>query len=300
MFPFCCTVTRRGTDSLRSQIYFSPRWSQDKELYQETLWQENLSNDNSIKVAVTESSVNEPNRKQSDTSSVTQWSADEDYQEIPNLELSKKNKTPSWGTVPCNDSETVSIEKSSSYSALPMTKILPNLYLGSYDDAINETQLKAKRITHIVSLIGNQSPVDFVQHKHSPMHDYGRSDLKVVLEKVSKFMRLGQQDGNSVLVHCKCGQNRSATVVVAHLMISTKRTLYCAHNMVKRLRPVIQINERYAKQLLRLEKDIFGKNSLPYDWMELEEVDMTTGDVSYKSENLSSGVQQLMFDSKSL
>jgi len=304
MFPFCCHVGR-DSDTLRAQIHFSPKksywtWTPDKELTPDTLWPElgeNMSTVNPHKGEVTECSVYEA---KSDTSSLLLWSADEDYLQNTNVELPKKDNSFSYGTVPREKSESRSIENSCSYFPVPMTKILPHLYLGSYDDAINENHLKAKRITHILSLIGKQSSVDFVQHKHSPMHDYGISDLKEVLTKVSKFMKLGQEDGNNVLVHCKCGQNRSATVVIAYLMLNTKRTLYRAHKMVKKLRPLIQINRRYAKQLLTLEKEIFGKNSLPCDWMELEEVDMATGDVSYKHENLSPGKYRLMLDSNSL
>jgi len=303
MFPFCCNVGR--SDSLRAQIHFSPKkscwaWTPEKEMSPETLWPElgeNVSAVHSQKVPVSECSDIEA---KSDTSSqsLLLWSADEDYWQNTNLELPKKDNSFSYGTVP-RESGSLSIENSCSYP-VPMTKILPHLYLGSYDDAINENQLKAKRITHILSLIGKQSSVDFVQHKHSPMHDHGITDLKEVLAKVSKFMKRGQEDGNNILVHCKSGQNRSATVVIAYLMVNTKRTLYRAHKMVKNLRPLTQINRRYAKQLLTLEKEIFGKNSLPCDWMELEVVDMSTGDVSYKYENLSPGKYRLMLDSNAL
>jgi protein-tyrosine phosphatase len=106
-----------------------------------------------------------------------------------------------------------------------MTRILPHLYVGTYDDAMNEIELKAKRITHILSLTGNSSPVEFVQHENIPMHDRGKTALKGVIERVSKFMQLVQQEGNGVLIHCNMGQNRSATVVIALLMKNHNHTL---------------------------------------------------------------------------
>jgi len=186
---------------------------------------------------------------------------------------------------------------SSTYVSVPMTAILPNLYLGSYDNAVNVRELQANGITHILSLIGNKSPVDFVQHENFPMHDGGRTDLKGVLSKVSEFVKLGQKDGNSVLVHCQWGQNRSAVVVIALMMIHQKETLYCAHKKVKNLRPVVQINETYAKQLLALEKELFGKNSLPCEWMERGEYDILSGEVTYKYEHVNSAEHRAMFDS---
>jgi len=183
------------------------------------------------------------------------------------------------------------------YTPVPMTKILPHMYIGSYENAMEDHVLKAKGITHILSLIGRNWPSDFFEHKNISMHDLGRTNLKGVLEKVSKFMELGQEDESNILVHCQSGQNRSATVVIAHLMMYHDYTLYTAHKRVKRLRPVVQINEGYAKQLLALEKEIFSKNSLPSDWMERKEVNIATGEVTYKHENMNSLQHRVMFDS---
>jgi len=186
------------------------------------------------------------------------------------------------------------------WEPIPMTKILPCLYIGSYDNAMDEADLKAKGITHILSLFGKSWSVDFAKQEVIPMHDLGRTNLKVVLAKASKFMKQGQQDGSRILVHCQSGQNRSATVVIAYQMIYQHWTLYRAHKTVKRLRPLVQINVGYAKQLLALEKEIFGKNSLPCDWMERGEVNISTGEVIYKHENMNSVQHRVRFDSKKL
>jgi len=183
-----------------------------------------------------------------------------------------------------------------SWEPAPMSKILPRLYVGSYDNAMDELELKAKGITHILSLFGKSWSVDFAQQETIPMHDLGRTDLKVVLAKAAKFMEQGQEDGCRILVHCQSGQNRSATVVIAYQMIYQKETLYRAHKRVKSLRPLVQVNVGYAKQLLALEKEIFGKNSLPCDWMERGEVDITTGEVNYKHENVNSVQHRVIFD----
>jgi len=59
-------------------------------------------------------------------------------------------------------------------------------------------------------------------------------------------------------------------------MINQKKTLYLAYEKVKSIRPIVQINEKYAKQLLALEEEIFGENSLPREWMERGEIDPVT------------------------
>jgi len=180
----------------------------------------------------------------------------------------------------------ISTPSYSSYVPTPMTKVLPHLYLGSYDNATNELELFRKNITHILSLIGSRNTVEIEHYKQVPMNDYGRTDLKEVLEKVTKFVKEGQQDGHNLLIHCQSGQNRSASVVIALQIINQKKTLYEAHKELKRIRPIVQINVEYAKQLIALEKEILGKSSLPPDWMEREKFDTKTGVVTYKYENL--------------
>lgn len=182
----------------------------------------------------------------------------------------------------------------SSYVPLKMTEIIPHLFVGSHDNANDQWELEENGITHVLSLY-KKSTVDYVWKEQFLMDDRGRTDLKEVLDKVYKFIELGHRDGNSVLVHCQLGQNRSATLVIAFLMRSKKMTLFRAHKKVKDLRPLVHINTLYAKKLLELEMELFGKNSLPPDFMDREEYDMTTGEVSYKHENITSTEHRIMY-----
>jgi len=185
----------------------------------------------------------------------------------------------------------------SSWEPFPMTKVLSNLWIGTFDDANNECDLKFNGITHILSLVGHQSPFEWVERKHYPMDDHGKSTLKVVLEEVSEFIEMGQKGNNRVLVHCQSGQNRSAVVVIALQMIMNKKTLYRAHRELKKLRPIVQVNVEYAKQLLQLERELFnGVNSLPLNWMERESIAESASDICYKHENLNTSRHRLMFN----
>jgi len=169
----------------------------------------------------------------------------------------------------------------------PITKITSQLYFGSYENAMDEKQLFTHKITHIISLIGPTHLIKGIQHMHSPMNDYGRSDLNDVLEKLWPFIVESQQMGNSLFVHCMSGQNRSATIVIAILMRRHGKMLYEAFKMVKKKRPVVQINEGYAEQLLKIECDHFGRTSLPVDWMKITSFDMNTGKVQFSGDTIS-------------
>lgn len=180
----------------------------------------------------------------------------------------------------------------STYAPVPATEIIPGkLYVGTWDDAKSESELLDRGLTHVLCLIGPKHLIKGTEHKHVPMNDRGRTDLKIVLDKVYEFMEESQQVGKSLFVHCQSGQNRSATIVIAFLMMSKGLTLYRAHKKLKELRPIVHINVNYAKQLLDLERQLYKETSLPDNWMELSHLDLMTGDVFYQCERLDSNEQ---------
>jgi len=184
-----------------------------------------------------------------------------------------------------------------SYMPVPMTQVLSNLYIGTYDNAIDEENLERKGITHILSLVGHQSRVNWVKHKHYVMNDLGNTIIKDVLNEVYEFMKDGQKGNNKLLVHCQSGQNRSAVVIISFLMMNLNKTLWRAHRELKKLRPIVQVNVRYAKQLLELEKELFGESSLPPEWME-RQFDEVAEELIYKYEDVSTKRHQTIFSQK--
>jgi len=319
MFSFCCYPAGNRGKTLRNQIYFPTEqdfssfstenlptkcsskkslesvmlsdWSLDKKLNQQSLYPEIVENiDPAHLRRATEIVKSSATNSSSGAAKLNSFACSPN---IPHLLGVQKNIS----NLSCISLSQQSSVHTITYAPVPMTKILPHMYIGCYENAMEEHVLKAKGITHILSLIGRTWPLDFVEQEIISMHDLGRTNVKGLLEKVSKFMEAGQKEGSNILVHCQSGQNRSATLVIAHLMMYHNETLYRAHKRVKRLRPVVQINAGYAKQLLALEKEIFGRNSLPSDWMEREEVNMATGEVAYKHENMNSLQHRVMFDS---
>jgi len=174
---------------------------------------------------------------------------------------------------------------SSYYIPLPMTQVLPTLFIGNHNNASNEEALKQKGITHILTLISYQTRFSWAKQLQCPMHDGGRSNIKDVLDKVYDFMVEGQKGNNKLLVHCHCGQNRSAVVIILFLMKNAGKILFRAHRDLKQLRPIVQVNVEYAKQLLEFERELFGKTSLPPEWMERESNE-EEDNVTFKYEDL--------------
>jgi len=181
---------------------------------------------------------------------------------------------------------------SSKYIPPPITEVIPGkLYLGCELRAFNEDELLNLGITHILSVTNHINPIKGIEREHFVMNDHGRTELNEVLNKVYPFMKRAQQPKKKLFVHCKLGQNRSATVVISFLMKSKGLTLYEAHKMLKERRPLVQVNRNYAKMLLQLDRELFGETSLPDDWMELDRVDIN-GAIFFKSEHLTFDQQQ--------
>jgi len=178
------------------------------------------------------------------------------------------------------------INTSLTFIPIPLTEVTSQLHFGSLEDAKNEKELRARQITHIISLIGPSHLIEGVSHKHSPMNDHGRTDLKVVFEELWPFILESQKPQNALFVHCMNGQNRSATLIIGILMKIEGKSLKDAFRMIKKKRPLVQINVLYAKQLSTMELELSGQNTMPENWMEVSFVDMNSGSVIFTGDDI--------------
>jgi len=209
---------------------------------------------------------------------------------ISDSKLSRSQFTSSTGSS-AHKFHNSSSSRTTTYSPAPVTEITPQLYMGSFENAQNECELLQLKITHIICLIGPMHSIKNIKYKHYPISDYGRNDLKMVIETLWEFFQESQLPGNKLFVHCHCGQNRAAIVVMAFLMKSQKISLKEAYKMVKKKRPIVQIHQNYAKMLSALEEELFGEMTMPSDWMEIYLYDSSLGKVVFTGEDISSSLK---------
>ncbi|RLN21995.1 dual specificity protein phosphatase PHS1-like [Panicum miliaceum] len=107
----------------------------------------------------------------------------------------------------------------------------------------------------------NNMVADAYELKISDDDDANISDL---FEEASDFIDHVNHVGGKVLVHCFEGKSRSATVVLAFLMLRMGFTLAKAWNLLKKVHRRAQPNDGFAKALLALDKKLHGKVSM--DW----------------------------------
>jgi len=193
----------------------------------------------------------------------------------------------------------VLLRRMTTYYQLLITEVNSQIYLGSSDNAKDDKKHKNLGITHIISLIGPKHLVEGIKHKHKPMCDYGRTNLKQVIQLLRPFMIESQKVRNKLFVHCQSRQNRSATLVIA-MLIKLKygpEKLMDAYSMVKQKRLIVQIIEKYANQLSNIESEIFGAMTMPNDWMRIESHSLDTGKLVFQGERSELSLESLSLQS---
>ncbi|XP_036193080.1 dual specificity protein phosphatase 13 isoform X2 [Myotis myotis] len=143
-----------------------------------------------------------------------------------------------------------------------INEVWPNLFLGDAYAARDKSKLAQLGITHVVNVAAGKFQVDTgAKFYHGmPLEYYGIEaddnpffDLSVHFLPVARYIRtaLSVPQGR-VLVHCAMGVSRSATVVLAFLMIYENMTLVQAIQTVQTHRDICP-NSGFLRQLQVLD-----------------------------------------------
>lgn len=147
---------------------------------------------------------------------------------------------------------------------MSVSQVGPGLYLSGLDAALNRGVLTRRQVSLIINCSGLEEvrypALDGLRVLHVPVQDSPHAPLHQYFELVSDSIQ--QNRSGSTLVHCSAGRSRSATVVIAHLMRSEGLTLSRAHQRVLEQRPFIRPNAGFWRQLMVLERSLFGTGSV--------------------------------------
>ncbi|XP_071071977.1 dual specificity protein phosphatase 13B isoform X2 [Dasypus novemcinctus] len=143
-----------------------------------------------------------------------------------------------------------------------VNEVWPNLFLGDAYAARDKSTLAQLGITHIVNVAAGKCQVDTGAkfYRGMPLEYYGIEaddnpffDLSVYFLPVARYIRDALSDPRGrVLVHCAMGVSRSATVVLAFLMICENMTLVEAIQVVQAHRDICP-NSGFLRQLQVLD-----------------------------------------------
>ena len=131
-----------------------------------------------------------------------------------------------------------------------MSKITEDLYVGSYEDAFNETIIS--NVSHILNVAKEINVFDRVNHIYKKIaieDDDIHEDIRVILNESIKFIDEALSNNGKVLIHCWEGKSRSICVCIAYLCVRYNMTLANALKLVKIRRPETDIFPLYFDQL---------------------------------------------------
>ncbi len=148
-------------------------------------------------------------------------------------------------------------------------KVSKKLYFGNMEIALVPDMLyKRYGVTHILNLCNSYkvpaSDSGIVGYKQMSMSDDGDTNISEFMKEALTFIQEGMKKGK-VFVHCRLGQNRSVTVMLAWLLLCERTPLVDAINMLKVKHATIKVHSNYMKQLSALEQEVLGRQSyLPH------------------------------------
>lgn len=134
-----------------------------------------------------------------------------------------------------------------------LTKIEKFLYLGNFSAAFNERIIRDHGINHVVQLF-EVEPHHSVKRLVIPIRGGRTTDITPILGKALSYIETAIDKEETVLVHCKHGRNRSASIVIAYLMAKKKWDFDTAFQYVYNKRPILKIKPKVIKLLKEIRQ----------------------------------------------
>ncbi|KAH8383509.1 hypothetical protein KR009_009005, partial [Drosophila setifemur] len=131
------------------------------------------------------------------------------------------------------------------------TKIFEHVYLGSEWNASNLEELQKNGVRHILNVtreIDNFFPGTF-EYFNVRVYDDEKTNLLKHWDSTFRYISRAKAEGSKVLVHCKMGVSRSASVVIAYAMKAYQWEFQQALEHVKKRRSCIKPNKNFLSQL---------------------------------------------------
>jgi len=157
----------------------------------------------------------------------------------------------------------------------PFDEVYPGIFIGDARTAKDVMVLKMKRIAFIVNAAFGPDPVisvdtndAFYSSRGYPCEFLGVPAVDLEVFKLHYFFKIGAdfieaalRNNGKVLVHCREGISRSATLVIAYLMMKKGMTAKEAVRLVRNKRQIYP-NDGFLGQLCDLDLRLRGQRRL--------------------------------------
>lgn len=157
-----------------------------------------------------------------------------------------------------------------------MSQIQPWLYLGSLADALDPELLIGRGVTHVLNTAKEcesagtpetspgtpLSGAECSTYLKLELLDHSDEPIAAVFARAFEFIDRAKCAGGKVLVHCRRGISRSATLTIAYLMQSEGMPLNAAYDFVLRRRPIINPNLGFVLSLESFHQQLASRQQL--------------------------------------
>eukprot|EP00435_Cladocopium_sp_Y103_P043713 s2915_g12.t1 len=138
-------------------------------------------------------------------------------------------------------------------------KILENLYLGGVEAVSDHSQLTSQGVRAICVCcrefeIPSKSFATGIDYYRVDVEDMSKEPLEEFLEEATDFIYSWTSQNLPVLVHCRAGVSRSASVVLAYMVRFANFTLNDAFVYLRAARPAVTPNLGFMEKLVAYEE----------------------------------------------
>lgn len=138
-------------------------------------------------------------------------------------------------------------------SNFAMDEVLPNLYIGPMWARLHIRKFEIKHVVSLVSKPCDKYPISKKVNEHYySIEDSDNTVLQPTLKNCLPKIHSARQANENVLVHCRAGVSRSASVVIAYLMLYENMDFDTAMEHLRKVRPCISPNYGFMRQLRSL------------------------------------------------
>ena len=139
------------------------------------------------------------------------------------------------------------------------SQILNWMYLGNFKNANNLEEIRQFKIKYILNCafeVEVQNIPEDVKYCHIPLTDNNTTDITQYFEQAFNLIELARKKREKILIHCKLGISRSASIIIGYLIKYLGYTASSALTFLKTKRPKVNPNPGFISQLNSYENVI--------------------------------------------
>ncbi|AYV84302.1 MAG: dual specificity phosphatase domain protein [Hyperionvirus sp.] len=148
------------------------------------------------------------------------------------------------------------------------TKITEHLFLTNDSVPVSPPFLHFAEIKGVITIMNNSLKIHRIKvavakfkipHTIVRLNDVSTESLAEPFAIIFPLLLKAEENKQTLIIHCEKGISRSASIVIMFLMKSRKMIFSDAFNFVLKLRPQINPNAGFMRQMQEFEKTLFDR-----------------------------------------